>query len=75
LVKAVEIIPENSIRIPLEIPQNIFHPFFTAKPTAEPIGLEWSLTGDIIAGLYSSTLKVERETRAYTEFIITLPKL
>jgi len=31
--------------------------------------------GYIIVGLYSGTLKVERETQAYTEFIITLPKL
>jgi hypothetical protein len=33
------------------------------------------MTGDIIAGLYNGTLKVERQTRAYTEFIITLLKL
>jgi len=75
LVKAVEIRRENGIRIPLEIPQKIFHSFFTTKPTGEATGFELSLTGDIIAGLYSGTLKVEGETQAYTEFIITLPKL
>jgi len=75
LVKTVEIRRDNSIRIPVEIPENIFHPFFTTKPTGEKTGLELSLTGDIIAGLYSGTLKIEGETRAYTEFIITLPKL
>jgi signal transduction histidine kinase len=74
-VKAVEIRRENSIRIYLEIPEHIFHPFFTTKPTGEATGLELSLTGDIIAGLYNGTLKVERETQAYTEFIITLPQL
>ena len=31
--------------------------------------------GYIIVGLYSGTLKVERETQAYREFIITFPKL
>jgi len=51
------------------------HPFFTTKPTPEATGLELSLTGDIITGLYNGTLKVEREMRAYREFIITLPKL
>ena len=33
------------------------------------------MSGDIIAGMYSGTLKVERETRAYRAFIITFPKL
>jgi len=75
LVKAVEIRRENGIRIPLEIPEKIFHSFFTTKPTPEATGLELSRTGDIIAGLYSGTLKVKDETRAYTGFIITLPKL
>jgi signal transduction histidine kinase len=51
------------------------HPFFTTKPTGEATGFELSLTGDIIAGLYNGTLKVERQMRAYTEFIITWPKL
>jgi C4-dicarboxylate-specific signal transduction histidine kinase len=49
LVKVVEIRRENSIRITLEIPENIFHPFFTTKPTGEATGFELSLTGDIIA--------------------------
>lgn len=75
LVKAVEISGEKSIIITLKIPENIFHPFFTTKPTGEATGLELSLTGNIIAWLYSGTLKVERETPAYTEFIITLLKL
>jgi C4-dicarboxylate-specific signal transduction histidine kinase len=75
LVKAVEIRRENGIRITLEIPENIFHSFFTTKPSGEATGLELSLNCDIIAGLYSGSLNVEGEMRAYTEFIITLPKL
>ena len=75
MVKAVEIRRDNGIIIPLEIPENIFHPFFTTKPTGEGTGLELSLTGDFIAGGHSGKLKVEGETRAYTEFLITLPKL
>jgi signal transduction histidine kinase len=51
------------------------HLFFTTKPAGEAAGLELSLTGDIIAGLYSGTLKVEAERRAYTEFILTFPKV
>jgi len=39
------------------------HFLFTTKPTGEATGLELSLTGAIIAGLYNGTLKVERQTR------------
>lgn len=73
--KAVELcLRDNTITVSLEIKAKICHLFFTTKPTAEAVGFGLSLTRDIIAEPQAGTLKVEREMRVATEFIITLPK-
>ncbi|MEG4535217.1 ATP-binding protein [Microcoleus sp. D2_18a_D3] len=76
LAKVVEIdLGDNTIRVSLEIKAKMCHPFFTTKPTAEAVGFGLSLTRDIMAEQHGGTLKVEREMRVSTEFMITLPKL
>jgi signal transduction histidine kinase len=76
LREAVEIcIRDNGMGIPSEIKETIFHPFFTTKPAGEGTGLGLSLTHDIIVGQHGGTLQVKSEPGAFTEFIITLPRV
>ncbi len=55
-----------------KIPDKIFQPFFTTKPTGSGTGLVLSLSYDIVKA-HGGELKVETEKRERSEFITQIP--
>lgn len=51
----------------------IFHPFFTTKPTGIGTGLGLSLSYDIITKQHKGKIMVRSDHHEYTEFVIMLP--
>jgi two-component system NtrC family sensor kinase len=66
---------DNGTGIPETVRAKIFDPFFTTKPAGEGTGLGLSLSHDIIVKQHGGSIKVESEPGAYTEFIVTLPRV
>jgi signal transduction histidine kinase len=72
---AVEVrVRDNGTRIPPEIKDKLFQPFFTTKPTGEGTGLGLSISYDIITQQHGGTITVESEPGSYTEFTVRLPR-
>ena len=75
LGEAVEIrIRDNGTGIPAEVREKMFNPFFTTKPAGEGTGLGLSMSHDIIVKQHGGRIDVETRARAFTEFIIMLPR-
>jgi two-component system, NtrC family, sensor kinase len=68
-------IRDNGTGIPPDIQEKIFNPFFTTKPAGEGTGLGLSLSHDIVVKQHGGTIEVVTEPGAFTEFIITLPRV
>lgn len=76
LANEVEIrIRDNGLGIPEEVRAKIFSPFFTTKPAGEGTGLGLSMSHDIIAKQHGGRIAFETAPGAFTEFIITLPRM
>ena len=76
LGNAVEIrIRDNGTGIPPEVKEKMFNPFFTTKPAGEGTGLGLSMSHDIVVKQHGGTIDVNTEPGAFTEFIITLPRV
>jgi two-component system, NtrC family, sensor kinase len=76
LGKNVEIrIRDNGTGIPAEVREKMFNPFFTTKPAGEGTGLGLSMSHDIVVKQHGGTIDVETQPGAFTEFIITLPRI
>jgi two-component system, NtrC family, sensor kinase len=76
LGESVEIrIRDNGTGMPAEVKTKIFTPFFTTKPPGQGTGLGLSMSHDIIVKQHGGKIEVETELGAFTEFIITLPRL
>ncbi|WLA85779.1 GAF domain-containing protein [Bradyrhizobium elkanii] len=76
LANEVEIrIRDNGVGIPEEVRAKIFNPFFTTKPAGEGTGLGLSMSHDIVVKQHGGRITVETEPGAFTEFIITLPRM
>jgi len=76
LGKTVEIrIRDNGSGIPLEVMEKMFNPFFTTKPAGEGTGLGLSMSHDIVVKQHGGKIDVVTEPGAFTEFIITLPRM
>jgi len=67
------VIKDNGMGIPEDIVDQIFNPFFTAKPIGEGTGLGLSVSYGIVEEL-GGDIKVESEKNKGATFIITLPK-
>ena len=68
-------IRDNGTGIPLEVKEKMFNPFFTTKPAGEGTGLGLSMSHDIVVKQHGGKIDVDTEPGAYTEFIITLPRM
>ena len=66
---------DNGTGIPETLRAKIFDPFFTTKPAGEGTGLGLSLSHDIIVKQHGGSFEVETEPGAFTEFIVTLPRM
>ncbi len=67
-------IRDNGPGIPKAVQEEIFHPFFTTKPTGEGnTGLGLSITYDAIVQLHNGTVEVDSQEGQFTEFTIRLP--
>ncbi|MDA9424002.1 hypothetical protein XH97_18005 [Bradyrhizobium sp. CCBAU 53380] len=76
LASEVEIrIRDNGTGIPAVVREKIFNPFFTTKPAGEGTGLGLSMSHDIVVKQHGGRIDVETEPGAFTEFIITLPRI
>ena len=76
LANEVEIrIRDNGLGIPEEVRAKIFSPFFTTKPAGEGTGLGLSMSHDIVVKQHGGRIAFETEPGAFTEFIITLPRM
>jgi|GEM_PF-1157415 len=64
---------DNGTRIPPEILNKIYQPFFTTKPTGQGTGLGLSLSYDIVTKGHGGELKVETQAGQGAEFIIRIP--
>jgi signal transduction histidine kinase len=53
----------------------MFNPFFTTKPAGEGTGLGLSMSHDIVVKQHGGAIAVETEPGAFTEFIISLPRV
>jgi signal transduction histidine kinase len=70
---AIEIIiKDNGTRIPQEVINKIFQPFFTTKPTDYGTGLGLSLAYDIVKA-HGGEIKVAPGEKEGTVFIVSLP--
>jgi len=68
------IIRDNGFGISEEVRDQIFHPFFTTKPTGEGnTGLGLSISYDIVVEGHSGNIEATSEPGEFTEFIISLP--
>jgi signal transduction histidine kinase len=68
-------IRDNGTGIPQDVKEKIFNPFFTTKPAGEGTGLGLSICHDIIVKQHGGRIDVDTEPGAFTEFIITLPRV
>ncbi|GLR86641.1 ATP-binding protein [Bradyrhizobium iriomotense] len=68
-------IRDNGTGIPPEVKEKMFNPFFTTKPAGEGTGLGLSMSHDIVVKQHGGTVDVNTEPGAFTEFIITLPRM
>jgi signal transduction histidine kinase len=68
-------IRDNGTGIPLEVKEKMFNPFFTTKPAGEGTGLGLSMSHDIVVKQHGGKIDVDTEPGAFTEFIITLPRM
>jgi two-component system, NtrC family, sensor kinase len=68
-------IRDNGAGILPEVREKIFTPFFTTKPTGEGTGLGLSISHDIVVKQHGGTIEVATEPGAFTEFIVTLPRI
>ena len=68
-------IRDNGTGIPREVRDKMFSPFFTTKPAGEGTGLGLSMSHDIVVKQHGGKIDVETEPGAFTEFIITLPRM
>jgi two-component system, NtrC family, sensor kinase len=76
LADGVEIrVRDNGAGIPDAVRAHIFEPFFTTKPAGEGTGLGLSLSHDIVVKQHSGTIDVVTEPGAFTEFVVTLPRV
>jgi signal transduction histidine kinase len=76
LGREIEIrIRDNGTGIPPEVRAKIFNPFFTTKPAGEGTGLGLSMSQDIVVKQHGGKIDVDTEPGAFTEFIITLPRV
>ena len=66
---------DNGSGIPPEVKTRMFNPFFTTKPAGEGTGLGLSLSHDIVVKQHGGTIEVETQPGAFTEFIVTLPRI
>src|SRR5260370_596848 len=64
----------NAARIPVEVQEKMFNPFFTTKPAGEGTGLGLSMTHDIIVKQHGGRIDVATEPGHFTEFILILPR-
>ena len=58
-----------------EVKEKMFNPFFTTKPAGEGTGLGLSMSHDIVVKQHGGTIDVTTEPGAFTEFVITLPRI
>lgn len=65
---------DNGGGIPDEVREKVFEPFFTTKPTGQGMGLELSISHDIIVQEHKGEIRVETEEGEFTEFVARLPK-
>ncbi|MFO1028842.1 MAG: PAS-domain containing protein [Acetobacteraceae bacterium] len=76
LGEAVQIrVHDNGTGVPAEMRDKLFQPFFTTKPTGEGTGLGLSITYDIVTKQHAGTITLDSEPGAYTEFIVTIPRI
>ena len=68
-------IRDNGTGIPPEVKEKMFNPFFTTKPAGEGTGLGLSMSHDIVVKQHGGTVDVNTEPGAFTEFVITLPRM
>ncbi|MGY8634976.1 cache domain-containing protein [Bradyrhizobium sp. 14AA] len=68
-------IRDNGTGIPPEVKEKMFNPFFTTKPAGEGTGLGLSMSHDIVVKQHGGTIDVNTTLGAFTEFIITLPRM
>ena len=68
-------IRDNGTGIPMEVKEKMFNPFFTTKPAGEGTGLGLSMSHDIVVKQHGGKIDVDTEPGAFTEFIITLPRM
>jgi signal transduction histidine kinase len=68
-------IRDNGTGIPQEVKEKMFNPFFTTKPAGEGTGLGLSMSHDIVVKQHGGKIDVATEPGAFTEFIITLPRM
>jgi len=61
-------------RIPAEVREKMFNPFFTTKPTGEGTGLGLSISHDIIVKQHAGTIEVDSNPGEFTEIRIVLPR-
>jgi two-component system, NtrC family, sensor kinase len=54
-------IRDNGTRIPAEVREKMFNPFFTTKPAGEGTGLGLSMTHDIIVKQHGGSIDVEAQ--------------
>jgi hypothetical protein len=72
---AVEVeVRDNEIRIPAEIKDKLFQPFFTTKPTGEGTGLGLSISYDIVTQEHGGTITADSQPGDFTEFTVRLPR-
>jgi two-component system NtrC family sensor kinase len=68
-------IRDNGNGIPQDVREKIFNPFFTTKPAGEGTGLGLSMSHDIVVKQHGGRIDVDTIPGAFTEFIITLPRM
>jgi signal transduction histidine kinase len=63
-------IRDNGIGMTTEVKKQIFHPFFSTKPTKQGTGLGLSLSRDIVENNHQGTITIQSELNHFTEVTI-----